>query len=70
MRASKLQYPPITTNDIYMLKGRPIAKKIIPNQAIADVSEEWIYYNLSAKAKEHYLFKDMRLVKYKMENAV
>jgi hypothetical protein len=59
--------PPLTPDDIFTLRGEPMAKR--NNSSLMPV-EEWIYYNVSNKTKECYRFKNGRLVNYKMEEAI
>lgn len=60
--------PPLTIDDIFVLKGQPVTKKIAPNRnsGIMEV-EEWAYYNKQGMTKEYYLFNNGRLISYKRE---
>ena len=60
-------YPLLTADDILNLKGRPTTKKIDStyNSPVTE-KEEWVYYHTDTKTKEHYYFKDGKLVDYKM----
>jgi hypothetical protein len=50
------------------LRGKPIAKRIPPHKKNSlPIPEEWTYYNIPAKTKEYYLFKNGRLVGYNRE---
>jgi len=60
--------PPLTPEDILVLRGQPVTKKIAPanNSGIME-EEEWGYYNKGTVAKEYYLFNDGLLIGYKKE---
>jgi hypothetical protein len=64
---TKTAYPPLTSDDILILRGQPVTKKIAPthNYGIIEV-EEWGYYK-EAMNKEYYIFRDGWLVGYKEE---
>jgi len=61
-------YPPLTPNDILTLRGKPKAKSIKPNNGSSE--EKWIYYNISKKNKESFIFKNGRLIGYNMDVAL
>lgn len=55
--------PPLTPDDIFTLRGNPMAKRIDPlKKSFTPAMEEWIYYNTKTKTKEHYSFKDGCLI--------
>ncbi|MBI5359624.1 MAG: hypothetical protein HZA48_03480 [Planctomycetes bacterium] len=54
--------PPLTPDDIYVLRGKPAAKNVVPADSNTRSREEWIYYHNDAKTQEHYVFRDGRLV--------
>jgi hypothetical protein len=56
-------YPPLTPDDIHILRGQPLAKMI--KSVNYAPQEEWIYYNIKEKNKEIYIFKNRKLVSYK-----
>lgn len=58
-------YPPLTSDDILALKGQPMAKKVKPNNGLTQ--EEWIYYRASINSKEHYIFKNGRLIEWSLK---
>jgi hypothetical protein len=71
MKTKQVKYPILTTREILRLYGHPVAKMIRENRnPISRQIEEWIYYNINNNLKEHYLFENGKLVKYKMEEAV
>lgn len=58
--------PPLTPNDVIILRGEPMAKKIesVHNSHNEEI-EEWTYYNTQTNIKEFYVFKDGQLIDYK-----
>jgi len=55
--------PPLTKDDIFALRGKPVAKKVETSGNDASFSlEEWIYYNIPINTKEHYFFKNGHLI--------
>ncbi|MBI4834421.1 MAG: hypothetical protein HY811_06355 [Planctomycetes bacterium] len=50
--------PPLATDDIVMLRGKPAAKWFKPKKDFGPVSEEWIYILPQTNSKEHYFFKN------------
>lgn len=68
MNITKLNYPPLTQDDILILRGQPMAKQVEHNRySSLPQSEEWSYYNAIQNIKEHYVFKNSRLVGYKTD---
>ena len=60
--AKTIEYPPLTPDDIYVLRGKPASKNVLPAGSRTQAREEWIYYHTDAKTQEHYVFRDGRLV--------
>jgi hypothetical protein len=71
MKQKTIAYPPLTQDDISVLRGEPIAKKVgnIRNSPLVEL-EEWIYYNSRINVKESYCFKNGKLIKYKTQKVV
>ena len=67
MNNDKPNYPPLTQGDIFVLKGHPVVKRIIPYKNTVPLSEEWLYYNDNSKVMEYYIFKNEQLIGYKKE---
>jgi len=68
MKSNTTAYPPLTSDDILVLRGQPVTKKIAPadNSGIME-AEEWAYYNKQGMTKEYYLFNNGMLISYKKE---
>jgi hypothetical protein len=68
---------PLTQEDIFVLRGKPIAKRRTPLLGSSSFyEEEWIYYTPIYKdglrgdtKKESFIFKNGRLFRYKTENS-
>ncbi|MBI5361366.1 MAG: hypothetical protein HZA48_12385 [Planctomycetes bacterium] len=54
--------PPLTMEDILILRGKPSAKNVAPSKTRCENHEEWIYYHSVTNTKEHYVFRNDRLV--------
>ena len=67
MSLAKLNYPPLSPEDILSMRGQPLSKR---NEFSRKTVEEWIYYNAKEKIKEIYLFKNRKLIKYKIKEAI
>lgn len=67
MSSVKLNYPPLTPDDILSLRGQPLSKR---NKFSRKIVEEWIYYNAKDKIKEIYLFKNSKLMNYKTKEVI
>lgn len=62
---TKTSYPPLTPDDILTLRGDPVAKRIEPlKNSFNPAIEEWIYYRVNTNSKEHYVFKNGRLIEW------
>jgi hypothetical protein len=68
---------PLTQEDILILRGKPVAKRIESSQSQSKQLEQWIYYTpiiragLSGDTKEEcFIFKNGKLVGYKTEKAI
>lgn len=70
MNNTKPICPPLSPNDILNIRGQPVTKKIKSIRNSPLELEEWGYYNNRENTKELYMFKNGRLVKYKMEKAI
>jgi hypothetical protein len=70
MKTTNSKYLSLTPDDISNIKGEPMSKRIYRGNDAPISQEEWVYYRTNDNTKEHYFFKDGRLVKYKMEEAV
>ncbi|MBI5360580.1 MAG: hypothetical protein HZA48_08370 [Planctomycetes bacterium] len=62
--AKTAEYPPLTPDDIYVLRGKPAAKNVVSAGSTMRGREEWIYYHTDAKTQEHYVFHDGWLVSW------
>jgi hypothetical protein len=58
--------PPLTPDDILILRGKPMAKKIEYNNSL----EEWIYYNKRTNTCESYIFKNGQVVNWNTEKVI
>jgi hypothetical protein len=57
---------PLTQEDVFVLRGKPMAKKLNPLQgSIPRYEEEWIYYKNTKE--ERFIFKNEKLIRYKTE---
>jgi len=71
MNTAKLIYPPLTQDNILILKGQPATKMIKPdNRKNVLHLEEWIYYNAKENNKESYVFKNGKLVNYNTKGII
>jgi len=69
MNNIKSTCPPLTPDDIFALRGQPVAKKIGPfRSSPARFVEEWVYYHIQTNSKEHYIFKNGRLTSWAKES--
>ncbi|MBI4835193.1 MAG: hypothetical protein HY811_10335 [Planctomycetes bacterium] len=61
--------PPLTTDDIFTLRGKPMVKCIEPaknlNLPVERRNQKWVYVSLHTNNEEHYFFKDGYLVGWK-----
>jgi tetratricopeptide (TPR) repeat protein len=63
MRTQSIFYPPLTSEDILLLRGKPDGKKVSPDCNYFNPSmEEWIYYHNDIK--ESYSFRNGRLIRW------
>jgi hypothetical protein len=78
MNSTKSTCLPLTQDDIFVLRGKPVAKKITQlHGSIPRYEEEWIYYTPVDKdglrgdtKEESFIFKNGKLAGYKTERAV
>jgi hypothetical protein len=69
---------PLTQEDILVLRGKPVAKKIIQlHGSIPRYEEEWVYYTPFDKdglrgdtKEESFIFKNGKLAGYKTEKVM
>jgi hypothetical protein len=55
--------PPFTPDDVFALKGKPVAKRFESlKNPFFPLIEEWIYYHTGTNTKESYKFKSGYLV--------
>jgi hypothetical protein len=63
MNNAKSACLPLTQEDVFVLRGKPMAKMIAPAQGKSDnKGEEWIYYK--SNKEEHFIFKNGKLAEY------
>jgi len=68
MKSKFNDYPLLTKEDILILRGQPVTKKIAPDCISGKIEqEEWGYYNRKMATKEYYLFSNGSLIGYKKE---
>jgi hypothetical protein len=69
MTTQTIVCPPLTQDDIFILRGTPMAKKITPLHGFPSLyKEEWIYYKNTKE--ESFTFKNRKLIGYKTNVAI
>jgi len=62
--------PPLTPDDILVLRGQPVTKRIEPSRNTpVPMLEEWIYYQKYTNTKEYYVFKNGRLIGWEQKTS-
>ncbi|MBI4833348.1 MAG: hypothetical protein HY811_00810 [Planctomycetes bacterium] len=70
---SGLACPPLSTDDLVVLRGKPMAKIIQPinnhphpaKDSFPSTTEEWVYISIRDNSNEHYFFENQQLVGWK-----
>lgn len=60
--AAKLDCPPLSQNDIIILRGKPVIKEVKTNGNLPETIEKWEYINGDSNLKESYFFCNNRLI--------
>jgi hypothetical protein len=68
MKTNLSNYPLLTPDDILILRGKPVAKRIEQTgKNPLSLSEEWVYYHINSNTAELFTFKDGQLITYEEE---
>lgn len=67
MSTIKANCPPLTPEEVFSLRGEPVAKRVqLTLRSSVPTKEEWIYYR--SNTKESYLFERGQLVEWTTES--
>ncbi|MBI4834173.1 MAG: hypothetical protein HY811_05080 [Planctomycetes bacterium] len=66
MSKTTLACPPLTTDDILALRGKPLSKWVEPTKdsklPIERREQKWVYVSLHTNNEDHYFFKNGYLI--------